>query len=360
MDTNFRSEVFNLCKKIKNNEEAKNIRALIHDLSNDSPFPTDKDRTHDSLGYIAKHYNNHFYGYLIVDDYFDTMEFPLPLSIKHLSKDERNLIERGHITLINIIDSCLSEIKSKSSIAADLLNPYFGEKSVKINPEIQPLVMNDDIKHIVNTFKSGNVYQALINSDLINLFGNINCNKMHLLINTMSKEINMSFDENASANLNRFMHNLTKNHLCDADITFAFVILFCALRESIRMTCQLIFNAICGDELIVLNNNNIINIEERSSNSLYNRYKILIQGSTAVSFGNALGSILLISCDTMENEKIHVFGMIISISFNTSIDYGDTTKFTIITVNEEMINICPLVNRILQIGLPKYKFIGNH
>ena len=99
-------------------------------------------------------------------------------------------------------------------------------------------------------------------------------------VNLCLKEISKCFREDISSDLREFSIKLMeKNKYEDAaDVMFSFTILMIALKKSLGVICQLFYEAICGADLIVLNNDNIINIENKSSSTICNLYKVLIQG----------------------------------------------------------------------------------
>ena len=71
--------------------------------------------------------------------------------------------------------------------------------------------------------------------------------------------------------------------------------------------------------------------------------------------GGAMGSIILMDCDLPNDTHIHEFGMIIAETLNFASEFGETAKYSFVTVDSEMIHIHPLVKEILRVGLPMVK-----
>lgn len=356
MKENFRGEVFKLCNILLNNEKAKAIGSLIYDLSvstENVQTGLTKHRLHGDFAYIAQHSNNQFQGYLFVDDNIDTLEFPIPFRVEHLSRDERILIEQGHRTLIRFIEMCLEEINKESKVVAEAINPYFLFKNVKCSPSVISILTDEEMSSAVKAFKEGSTYKALIDSKFEYFFEKIDRSALQALIGTTEKEINMSFGEEIPSDLRDFSVRFMRAHKDITDIMLAFTILMYSLKESLRIACQLLYEAICGVNLQVINNDNIINIENQTSNTFYKEYKVLIQGILMSHTGRSVGSILLMDCDPSDKVHLHEFGMITSMTQNFTMDMGETTKFTFITVNEELINIHNITNSIINTGLPK-------
>ncbi len=356
MKENFRGEVFKLCKFLLNSDRAKKIGSLIYDLSVSTENVQTgiiKHNLHGDFAYLAQHSNNQFQGYLFVDDNIDTLEFPMAFKVEHLSKDERILIEQGHKTLMRFIEMCLEEINKESEMIAEAMNPYFLFKSVKCDPSADSILTDAEMHPAVKAFKEGPVYQTLINSKFEYIFKKIDKSALQALIGTTEREINMSYGEEIPSDLRDFSIRLMGQHKDITDIMLSFTILMFALKESLRIACQLLYEAICGVDLPVLNNDNIINIENQTSNMLYKEYKVLIQGILLSHTGKSVGSILLMDCDPTDKVHLHEFGMITALTQNFTRDMGETTKFTFITVNEELISIQNITNSIIKVGLPE-------
>lgn len=356
MNSTFRSEVFKLCKILQKKDEAKQIGELIHNLSVSSENKITgevRHTLHGDFAYVAKHSRNQFQGFLFVDDNVDKLKFQIPLKIEPLTKSERELIERGHRTLIKFIEMCLDDISKKSLIVAEAMNPYFLFKEVIYDDSLESLLTDDEMAYAVKLFKEGKIYKTLIASKVEKLFENIDKQKMSILIGTLEKEIGKCFDENIPSDLREFSYRLIqkKQYKDITDVMLSFCILIIALKESLSVICQLFYEAICGADLIVLNNDNIIRIENRSVNSICETFKVLIQGMCYNYSSDGVKSILLLDCDPANEKHIHEFGVITAITCSFSADMGNTTKYTFATLDEEMIYIKKLTDDIIRVGL---------
>lgn len=135
----------------------------------------------------------------------------------------------------------------------------------------------------------------------------------------------------------------------------AFSILMLALKTSLKLSCRLLYRAICGVNLFILNNENIINIEKEATTAICKFYKVFSQDIAFDFAGGAMGSIILMDCDLPNDTHIHEFGMIIAETLNFASEFGETAKYSFVTVDSEMIHIHPLVKEILRVGLPMVK-----
>ena len=100
---------------------------------------------------------------------------------------------------------------------------------------------------------------------------------------------------------------------------------------------------------------NIINIEKEATTAICKFYKVFSQDIAFDFAGGAMGSIILMDCDLPNDTHIHEFGMLIAETLNFASEFGETAKYSFVTVDSEMIHIHPLVKEILRVGLPMVK-----
>ena len=346
MSLSFRNEVFALCKKAQKNMAAKEISNTIMALKitkgniSSGEIPRNP---HGDFAQLAEHSNNQFHGYLFVDDNADKIQLPAFLSIKRLSNEERMAIEKGHKTLTRFVELCLNDMREKSPIIADAISPYYLYKGVSLNNDTISLFEDSEYDDLVKSFKSGNIDRF---SQIINK------NNLQALMAVIEKEFSTGYNEDIPSDLSALSMRLLNKQLNAPDILYAYAIMIYALKESLRMACQLLFGAICGGDLVVLNNDNLINIENRTSSQICNFYKVFVQGALFSVVGNLVGDVLLMDCDDSTNNHIHEFGMVTSTTIQFGGEFGETSKISFVIVDNELIPISNITNTILNHGLP--------
>lgn len=356
MSLSFRNEVFALCKKAQKNMAAKEISNTIMALKitkgniSSGEIPRNP---HGDFAQLAEHSNNQFHGYLFVDDNADKIQLPAFLSIKRLSNEERKAIEKGHKTLTRFVELCLNDMRGKSPIIADAISPYFLYKSVTLNNDSISLFEDSEYDNLVKAFKNGKVYKSLYDSDIDCFSQIINKNNLQALMTIMEKEFSTGYNEDIPSDLSALSMRLLNKQLNAPDILYAYAIMIYALKESLRMACQLLYGAICGGDLVVLNNDNLINIENKTSSQICNFYKVFVQGALFSVVGNLVGDVLLMDCDDSTNNHIHEFGMVTSTTIQLAGEFGQTSKISFVIVDNELIPISNITNTILSHGLPK-------
>ena len=235
------------------------------------------------------------------------------------------------------------------------MNPYYLYKDVSISANVEALLSDEDMQSAATAFKNGTVYKALVSSNFTKIFCKLDVGAMHILVDTLEKEINKSLGEDVSTDLKKFSLKLGSGYDSAADVMLAFSILMLALKTSLKLSCRLLYRAICGANLFVLNNENIINIEKEATTAICKFYKVFSQDIEFDFAGGAMGSIILMDCDLPNGTHIHEFGMLIAETLNFASEFGETAKYSFVTVDSEMIHIHPLVKEILRVGLPMVK-----
>lgn len=356
MEKSFRGAVFSLCNKFKTLEYAKSIQQLLHDMSVsvESPDAGLVNPSHGSFALIARQISKEFLGYLFVDDNIETKIIPDNFKVEHLSKDERALMEMGHRTLTRLVELCLADVTQKSRLLAEIMQPYSLFKPVNIVTEPNPIISDDDLLPVVEAFKSGAIYQTLMAEDIGSLFKRFDINITKVLVGTLEKEIARSMGEDVSNDIRGFSRRIESGYKKVEDALFAYSILIVSIKSSLALACRLLFGSLCGAELFVLNNNNIISIEKNVSTIVGEFYKVFSQdmNMNLASIETEMGNVLLLDCDSSEGTHIHEFGMLVSKTSNLSGEFGQNAKYSFVTVNEELIAIHHLTGQILRIGLP--------
>lgn len=110
--------------------------------------------------------------------------------------------------------------------------------------------------------------------------------------------------------------------------------------------------SISWEKLIVLNDNNIINIENAQSNSIYEVMTVLVDGILIRWSTELPGDVVLIDCNPSDNHHIHEFGIIRSATISFNSETGQTTKLSFVTIDENMNILHNLTDAIIKAEIP--------
>lgn len=354
----YRKEIFKLCKKLQKDGETQKIQRLVHNMSvsvEHREAGIFHGSLHGDFAYLAKRSNSQFHGYLYLDEHLEHIEPQIPLNVEHLTEGERALLERGHRTLTRFVELCLGELKEKEPLAAEAADPYFLLCEVSCSAAAEPLLSDKELQPAVDAFQKGKIYQAMLAFDLEKLFQKLQREDMRQLIVAMEKEIGQSYDEEeVSENMQKFSLSLhgKKIRLSAAEYLMSSVAILAALKSSLTTSCQMLYEAICGGDLIVLNNENVIAIEKNFSNALFKSCKVLMQGLYISTISWGVKSVVLLDCDPSETWHLHEFGIVTGMTESIKRDLGETTRLTFAVLDDELNPIHNLTNTIIRARVP--------
>lgn len=338
MEQNFRSAVFQLCKKCENHPKSKEIRELIHDISvvvtkNEEGIPGRP--SHGDLAYISSQQNVQFLGYLITDESIDEINKQSPFYATPLDENERHILEMAYKTLCAFIEACISEIKEKYPRSYMLINPYFQYRKPLLKTDATSIFEDDAFKECAKAFKKGKVYRKLIENDTLYVLDSLPQDHLHALSSAIDKQFKQDYSSVSKETEDMILKFDTKS-LTLPDLVLLYCVYCYALQSALLKAVQLLFEAILGKEFVVLNNDNIININHIGKNRVYEKYIVLCQGAFWGLGFSKIGSIVLLDCDLGDNYHIKEFGTVYSETFSFAGEFGESTKFSFATVDEEL------------------------
>lgn len=339
MEQNFRSAVFQLCKKCENHPKSKEVRDLIHNIS----VVATKNReglpgrpSHGDLAYISSHQNAQFLGYLITDESIDEINKQPPFHATPLDENERFIIEMANKTLYAFIEACISEVKEKHPRAYMLINPYLQYRKPKIKTDAASIFDEDAFEECAKAFKKGKVYSKLIENDTLYVLDSLPHDYLHVLSSAIDKQFKQDYSS-VSKETEDMLLKFDTTSLTLPDIVLLYCVYCYALQRVLLNAVQLLFEAILGKAFVVLNNDNIINIDHKGKNRVYEEYVVLCQGAfCGLGLLSEVGSIVLLDCDIDDNYHIKEFGAVFAETFSFAGEFGETTKFSLATVDDEL------------------------
>lgn len=341
MSTNFRTAVFNLCKKVSKCAETQKIKDLIHNLSvvveNSEDDPkVFKRPPHGDLAYIGAHQKIQFLGYLFADEAVDDINKKEPFLATALDEDEREIIEAAHKTIRLFLDECLAEVKRKYPKIAILVDPYSQYRKPMDRGNAKAFLSQIDLAECVEAFKQGKVYKKIITNEALYLFNGIKDPIVHQLVSAQNKQFSDDMDTVSKETEDFFKKLYTNPHFGVADVLMLYTSYCYALRKSLELAVQMLYEAILGLDMPVMNNDNIINLANHQNNIVYEKYVVLTQEVMLGFAGSGVGSMALLTCDLSETNHIKEFGEMIAITVNLVGEFGSSSKVTMVTVDEEL------------------------
>ena len=331
----FRSEIFDLCKVLSSMDQFDNLRETLASLrftTSDSTLDPKKDVCNNGILLRAE-----FYGLLLAYQNKLTSFPDVTAEGIALTEKEFTDISYGYCYISRFIELCLEDISNQNRAIGQMLSPYSFFRPVLGIPNFD--IDTSVFDSAVRAFKDSSVYHGLMDTNLLlvfsnapeesirNLFGALYRDVIQAPIDTISNDI-LAFKVREQS----YKPNQQVNPV-DALQIISFKLL--ALREMLSAAASLLYDAILGSPLVVIDENNLINIEKNASNTIYSYKTILIQGGLFCPFNDILNIVFLL---TINNGKatIHEFGRARSSTFNFTKGNGDTTKLSFCILDEEL------------------------
>lgn len=362
MATDFRSAVFSLCKMLSKHPESEKTHKTIHNISTIVESVNDENKTimrppHGDLGYVGKNHRIQFLGYLLADEAVEEINKIQPFHATHLELDERMIIEQAHKTVRLFIDLCISDIRNKFPKVSILIDPYSQYKHPKMMDNIQSFLSEDDYLECVESFKAGRVYQKVVKNDALKFLEIVDDDALRQIATIQRKQFADDLKSISKETENYFRKIQTNAGIEDVEFLMTYSIYCQALRYSLEIAAQMIFEAMMGENLAVMDNDNIINLTSHENNIVYEKIGVLIQGVLPGIVGGSIGSLALLVCDPTENSHLKEFGMIVSLTVSYKNEFGSTSKITIVTVDDELNAIHRFTDAILETDLGKSEVV---
>lgn len=355
MESDFRSSVFRLCKKLQSDPRTEAVRNTIHNLhvaaQTDNVTQMPKPG-HGDLGYIARNQHLQFLGYLLTDEAVEKINQQQPFQATHLEKAERSLVEEAHETIVFFIQSCMEDLTAKYPRSSLLIDPYFQYKRYSKKTEATCFLQTEEIADCIAAFKAGKVYQKLINNDALIVLENVNEDLIRQLSSIQRKQYEKDMDTVSKETEEYLMRLHTKQMPEIADVLLTYCTYCYALQGALQIASQMIFDAILNVSMAVMNNNNIIELTNHTNDIIYEKYEVLLN-DIIIGIENGVGNIALLVCETPAAHKIKDFGIITSLTLNLISEFGSTSKVTMITVDKELNRIHSFTDAIMETDLGK-------
>ncbi len=196
------------------------------------------------------------------------------------------------------------------------------------------------------------MYEKLISSQIVDMFRDLPKEQMGALMEVIYRDTLQTALDIVPKDIRDFSMRLLHKITDVPDLMMAGSVLILSLRESLAAACQLLFVALTGEKLIVLNNDNIISIDKNQSNLINEVMTVLVDDFITRISTSLAGDILLIDCEPIENHHIHDFGMIMSATSSLNQETGQTTKIDMIKLDEDMNCLYNLTNTIIKADFP--------
>ena len=325
---NYRNVLFNTMNKLKDNKEFDGVRNIINNLfvnkSNDQIINKKQ-----ILASSCAHLHSQFYGYLIG---FSRNNLDILGGSVSLEKSEKLEIEKGHYLINSFLTKALDDLEKKISGITFSLSPYSKYKPVELENNFDTS-LGACIDDLVSSFKKTTIYNKILNSSSIQMFAKMPLDNLTQLVLKGKQELIDIDMKEVPSDLQRIKLTISKKNY--ADMMYVDLCNFVALKEMISITCNELYLGILNSPLFVINDDNLVNIIDNCSNTLYRFMDVIIDGCVMSKYNNDVGKIILFDFER-KSIKIKEFGQVRSVSMNFSNDYGVSSEIKLCILDEEL------------------------
>ncbi len=326
---------YRVCKSIRSLPVREEVKGLIHNLSFGSLAEGTQSRSYRELGFLGKNASIQFLGYLVVNQKGDVLEdLPYQTKIGSLSPDELSLLERTHRFILQIDKNCCDYLGAVLPNAVDAIDPYLQhdykfqrvpDKGISLNLE--------SIGNLCAAFEQ-HPSLRIIREHLTprNNIRQIPKERLSCVVLTIVSRIDSYglFDE--PPDLQQLEITVKKNsqryHV--GKILTALV----ALKTSLSILNQLLYQAFLYDKLAVLNQENVFQIGKHSRSFLGESISVSSQLLNHEIFSNAGGMVLIKL--PLNNHKIDGLYRIERNDVSVSADFGNSMKLGLRRIDNDL------------------------
>lgn len=345
----FRSEVFKLCKIIQKRAETNIVNDTYLRL-----FTSKSEECviskYSMFNEVAKHGNNQFYGYLYANEHTDDYKKILQ-GITPLPDTDIQIFARAHATIYALIKECVKELEISNPKIAKVLDPYSKYRPITAPAGVSFLV-EKEYEKAAEAFRESKLYKKLINSSINTLVEELKPEDIYTMFMVLEKEIVACPLDVVPESVKSLEKCLITKFEKVEEILLAETLMVFALQKSLENACSLLYTALIGEDLCVFNNDNIFDIDKNYSNSLRRVIQLSAIGIFMNGKSNMVGDIMLIDCDSYPDHHMHEFGVIQSYSASFNDEMGNTSKVTMIVVDDLLNPYYHLTNKIIDMDFP--------
>lgn len=344
----FRKGMFKFCNLLRDTELKQQISQTMHSLNRSEE---DNNASELTISTALGSQKIQFLGYLLIDEKIDDKRKNDPLfsKLKHLTYEERDIIETGHMLIIAFIDWYLEDVEKFSKTVSKVINPYYGYNKLNVfNKSKKDLPIGEkDFKKHIKPF-STNVFNGVRpSSNEWDIIKGLPEKELFDFLEAVKRDIYSVGFYDVPSDLQEYSikKNSTDNDI--VQVLMKQILILFSIRETVETAIQMIFTTLCGGDLVVFDNDNIISVDGQFANFLTDGIEIFATG-TSLTRGHIVGDLALVTCKLSDTHKIKKFGRIDSTTFSFNREEGTTLKCKIRVVDENLNPFYKLIGSLIR------------
>ncbi|MGM0137996.1 hypothetical protein IGI65_000398 [Enterococcus sp. DIV0755b] len=340
---NYRDEVFRLAKKFSScpfSAELINMRKAVSEPDTEMIIGKKIDPKRFIFSSVREH-QTHFFGVLLVNSEIENGKVK-DLMFKEaepFNTSEKEIYFKGHQILVDIYNSLVSKLTFLPLGFRLALGPYAGLRMIdpKCILQVDRVFDTSEYKCLADSFESmslvSNVREKFI--EVGPQLPNIKFEDLVIMLEQIKEEVyNYSFREYPEKMGSISIERLQKVFTIEEKTLDFFYSIFC-LKESILVTLSTLFSSLIGNDLGIINEDNIIRVVDVFSNPVKKGKVFLITSESKNELPHIGGTTLAVYGED-SNSKVHEFGVPFSIRYSSTEELGETIKVSILIIDECM------------------------
>ena len=333
----YRDSIFDLCKKIENEEVAKELQLQLHHIKGDTDSFSNK-----ALLLQSVRTESDFLGILLFNEVVERKEGINPLlnSIPPLNEKEKTIFYVAHNIMLNYFNSCLntlSEIPLNVKLALNPYTKYTRSLYQPMNVEPSEYIDLSILEEAILAFSKTSI-SALVQSESAKLKKEISKLEIGKIIE-MFAAIEREFGVSGFEHIPSTVRELDKQKYAGSpknDITLLkyFFLCYC-LKESLLVSMDTIAMALRGKKMGIIDETSIISISKDFTNIAKKGKEFLLQPSKKPL--PSVGNICVINYSIPEyNVNVHEFGYCVETRYSIAGEFRKTLECKVNIINEDL------------------------
>ncbi|MDO8751560.1 MAG: hypothetical protein Q7K03_10540 [Dehalococcoidia bacterium] len=267
-----------------------------------------------SFGYLARGVHEQFLGYLLIDAAQETG----PTEFVHLTPEEAVFLGRLHSAWLSLNRRCMLPIVERRPEFEDALNPYNRFGQVR-NPPDDPdgLISRENADSIASIFPSHPAMNTILNTDVRIGDRQAYAKKTEEMISSLMKSGPFEAPNWTRALVSYGANDVRREPLRQLIATVA-------LRQSLAVMNQLLFQAVTQDKLSALTTNNVFGLGQNSRHFAGDGVELFYQPNKE-AFVLEPNQVVKVALKDVAN--IDALGWVDHVNMNYSVDEG--TRITV-------------------------------
>lgn len=221
----------------------------------------------------------------------------------------------------------------------------------------RPFLAKEDIAACVTAFKSGKLYGQLMTNATMKILESSSPQDIRDASAALDRQFAEDIDEVSDETKAFLRRVLVRTTFTAADLLMASCCYCHALMLSLALALQMLFDAIMGSDIIVMDNDCIIDIQSHQSDQVYDKYSVLLQGVLFSLASDTVGSIALLDCDPSDQRHIKAFGLIYALTVNFVGEFGETSKVSMLGLDGELNRMHHMTDALLNSAIGKTQVV---